>query len=433
VPHADPTPSPRSDPRSDPRADPRAEPIPWPEARRVARRAVGPLPGGVVPLASAGGAVLAEDVAARTDLPATDVSAMDGWAVAGPPPWTVVGEVTAGARSAALSPSTAVAIATGAALPPGTDGVLRSERGSLEPGAGGPHPCLYPVLEASAHPTSSSDPPTSPSGQGILGRNDHPDLLCDIRRVGQECRAGEVVLAAGTRLGPAALGLLAAAGHDVVPVRRATVAVLVLGDELLGSGPARDGRLRDALGPLLSGWLPGLGVSVVQITRVPDRRAALADALAGCPADLVVTTGSTARGAVDHLHGVLERAGARLLVDGVAVRPGHPQLLALLADGRPLVGLPGNPLAAVSALLTLLHPVVDALHGRPEPVARWGVLAEDVSAGQDATRLVPVLDGRPVMFAGPAMLRGLATAEAIAVIPPDGSRAGEPVELLPLP
>ncbi|HET9657885.1 MAG TPA: molybdopterin-binding protein, partial [Kineosporiaceae bacterium] len=273
--------------------------------------------------------------------------------------------------------------------------------------------------------TGSSD--TGSRGTGL------ETLTHDVRRAGQECRAGETVLAAGTRLAPAALGLLAAAGHDVLPVRRAEVAVLVLGDELLGSGPARDGRLRDALGPLLGAWLPALGLSVVLITRVPDRRAALAAALDACPADVVVTTGSTARGPVDHLHDVLGAVGARLLVDGVAVRPGHPQLLARLADGRPLIGLPGNPLAAVSALLTLLHPVVDGLHGRPATPPRTGVLRADITAGHDATRLVPVLDGRPVLFAGPAMLRGLATADAVAVIPPDGRRAGDPVELLPLP
>ncbi len=383
-------------------------PLPWPDARRTARTSFEPVPARVVPLTAASGAVLAHDVAARTDLPTTDVSAMDGWAVAGPPPWAVIGEVLAGRTGPPLAPSTAVRIATGASLPPGTQGVLRRERGVLEPGPGSPR--LSPA-----------------PGAGADG------LLHDLRRAGQECRAGEVVLAAGTRLGPAALGLLAAAGHDVVPVHRASVAVLVLGDELLTSGPARDGRLQDSLGPLLGAWLPSLGLSVVQITRVPDRRAALAAALAACPADVVITTGSTARGPVDHLHEVLDDAGARLLIDGVAVRPGHPQLLARLSDGRPLVGLPGNPLAGVSALLTLLHPLVGALHGQPAPPPRTGTLREDVSAGSDATRLVPILDGRPVMFAGPAMLRGLATAEAVAVIPPGGCPAGHPVEFLPLP
>jgi len=406
-----------------PPADPHA--MPWDDARRVAREAFDPLPGRMVPLLAAAGAVLADDVTARTHLPATDVSAMDGWAVAGPPPWDVVGEVLAGRTGPPLAPSTAVAIATGATVPPGADGVLRRERGRIEPG----HP--EPGHPEPGHPEPGPAGPCLhplPSG-GELAR----DLLGDVRRAGQECRAGEVVLTAGTRIGPAALGLLAAAGHDVLPVRRAGVAVLVLGDELLGSGPSRDGRLRDALGPLLSGWLPAVGLSVVQITRVPDRRAALAAALDACPADLVVTTGSTARGPVDHLHDVLDDAAARLLVDGVAVRPGHPMLLAALADGRPLVGLPGNPLAAVSALLTLLHPVIDALHGRPAAPPRSGVLAEEVSAGLDATRLVPVLDGRPALFAGPAMLRGLATADAVAVVPPGGRRAGDSVELLTLP
>jgi molybdopterin molybdotransferase len=381
--------------------------MPWPQARRTAREAIEPLLVRVIPLSAAAGAVLAQDIAARSDLPSADVSAMDGWAVSGPAPWDVVGEVLAGGLPAPLAPSTAVAIATGATMPEGADGVLRTESGRLTPGPG--HPALT-VLDGAS-----------------------PNVRADVRRAGQECRAGDVVLAAGARLGPAALGLLAAAGLDVVPVRRATVAVLVLGDELLTAGPARDGRLRDAIGPLLSAWLPALGVSVVQITRVPDRRAALAAALAACPADLVLTTGSTARGPVDHLHDVLDDAAARLLVDGVAVRPGHPMLLAALADGRPLVGLPGNPLAAVSALLTLLHPVVDALHARPVPAARIAALAEDVSAGEDATRLVPVREGRPVLFAGPAMLRGLAVADAVAVIPPGGRPAGSPVELLPLP
>ncbi|HET9658071.1 MAG TPA: hypothetical protein VFP72_22145, partial [Kineosporiaceae bacterium] len=102
-------------------ADPHA--LPWDDARRIARESFAPLRARVVPLAAAAGAVLAEDVAARSDLPAADVSAMDGWAVAGPPPWDVVGEVLAGRTGAPLAPSTAVTIATGATLPAGAGGV----------------------------------------------------------------------------------------------------------------------------------------------------------------------------------------------------------------------------------------------------------------------------------------------------------------------
>jgi molybdopterin molybdotransferase len=136
---------------------------------------------------------------------------------------------------------------------------------------------------------------------------------------------------------------------------------------------------------------------------------------------------------VDHLHGVLAAVGARWVVDGVAVRPGHPQVLATLPDGRPVVGLPGNPLAAVSGILTLLEPVVAGLLGLPPREPGRCVLAEPVPAGKDATRLVPVREGRPMMFAGPAMLRGLATADAVAVIPPGGAARSQTVDSLSLP
>jgi molybdopterin molybdotransferase len=116
-----------------------------------------------------------------------------------------------------------------------------------------------------------------------------------------------------------------------------------------------------------------------------------------------------------------------------AVRPGHPQVLAVLPDGRPVVGLPGNPLAAVSGVLTLLEPVVAGLLGLPQREPGRCVLAEPVPAGDDATRLVPVRSGRPMLFAGPAMLRGLASADAVAVVPPGGASRNQTVAALPLP
>ena len=359
-----------------------------------------------MPLELAAGAVLGADVLARTDLPPADTSAMDGWAVAGPGPWRVRGTLLAGRLADPLEDGTAVAVATGAWLPTGADGVLRREHGVMQ----------GDVLSAAV---------SRPWNSGELDR--------DVRRAGRECRKDHVVLAAGTPLTPAAVGLLSAAGADVVPVRRASVDVLVLGDELLTAGPARDGRVRDALGPMLSAWLPALGVTVTARRHVPDRAGALEQALSGCTGDLVVTTGSTARGPVDHLHGALAAAGANLLVDGVAVRPGHPQLLAVLPDGRPLAGLPGNPLAAATAVLTLVEPLVGCLHAALPRPGRTVRLAEDVAAGGEATRLVPVRGGHPVLFAGPAMLRGLAVADGVAVVPPGGAAAGAEVELLPLP
>jgi len=394
----------------------------WVSARGAAAGCTPPLPGRRLPLAAAAGAVLADDVHAPADLPAADTSAMDGWAVGGPPPWTVRGEVLAGKPPAPLPAGGAVRIATGALLPPGADGVLRRERGTESGGV------LRPLGDR------VDGVPSDVTGV----------VAADVRPAGRECRRGDVVLPAGSRLTPAAVGLLAAVGADQVAVRQARVAVLVLGDELVADGVPRVGTVRDALGPMLAAWLPALGARVVLADHVPDRYDALADALAELTGptrerrvDVVVTTGSTARGPVDHLHAVLEGCGARLVVDGVAVRPGHPQLLALLPRPQggtvPLAGLPGNPLAAVSAVLTLLEPLLAAMHaGPPRPVRRVR-LAEAVHAGGEATRLVPVLAGRPVRYAGPAMLRGLAVADGVAVVPPGGSPAGAEVELLDLP
>jgi molybdopterin molybdotransferase len=381
----------------------------WAEARELAHRTGVPVAVDHVGLDDACGAVLAADVAARSDLPAADTAAMDGWAVRGPAPWRIVGEVLAGAMPAPLDDGQAVAIATGAVLPLGADGVLRREWGTAE----------------GARLSPDDDAPEEVRSPGPVG--------VDVRRAGEECRAGDVVLAAGTPVTPVAVGLLAAAGLDEVGVRRVRADVLVLGDELVREGPPGHGRPRDALGPMLVAWLGDLGVTVWPPRAVPDDARALADALAAGSGDLVVTTGSTARGPVDHLHDVLAAAGARWVVDGVAVRPGHPQVLAVLPDGRPVVGLPGNPLAAVSGVLTLLEPVVAGLLGLPPREPGTCVLAEPVAAGGDATRLVPVRDGRPMLFAGPAMLRGLASADAVAVVAPGGAGRGERVPALPLP
>ncbi|MDF3290888.1 molybdopterin molybdotransferase MoeA [Streptomyces silvisoli] len=383
----------------------------WPEARRVATGAGRRLAGVRRPLDEALGGVLDGPLEALTDLPAFDTSAMDGWAVAGTGPWRVVGEALAGQRPhPALLDGQAVRIATGAALPPGATAVIRREHGC-----------------ATDDQLRASVPELPVPGQ-------------DIRPRGQECRAGDQLLPPGAAVTPAVLGLAAAAGYDelrVVP--RPRVELLVLGDELLGCGLPRDGRVRDALGPLLPPWLRRLGAAVDGVRRLGDDAESLFRAVDGSDADLIVTTGGTASGPVDFVHPVLRRTGARLLVDGVAVRPGHPMLLAQLPDGRPFVGLPGNPLAAVSGVLTLVAPVLRALGGRPEPAAGRAALADGVPAHPTDTRLVPVaLDDRartaePLRFHGPAMLRGLAAADAMAVIPPGGTaERGTEVEVLVL-
>jgi molybdopterin molybdotransferase len=390
----------------------------WEAAREAARRAAGPGHPVTVPSAQALHRVLAAPLTALTDLPPFDTAAMDGWAVAGPGPWTADGDgaaaVLAGhAAGAPLPDGHAVRIATGARVPAGATAVVRSEH-CREPGAGG-RLRLAPGA------------PQHAAGHGT-----------DVRPRGQECRSGDVLLPAGTRVTPAVLGLAAAAGYDeltVVPAPRAEV--LVLGDELLTEGRPRDGLVRDALGPMLGPWLTALGARVTAVRRLGDDAKALRRALSRSTADLLVTTGGTAHGPVDHLRPALERAGARLLVDGAAVRPGHPMLLAALDGGRHVVGLPGNPLAAVSGLLTLAAPLVRALGGHPVPAPVREVLTEEVRGHPRDTRLVPVArsarGASPLRYCGPAMLRGIASADALAVVPPGGLPAGRNAELLELP
>ena len=430
--HAAPVPEPDPAPGTAPGADggtaagtpdagARLTVLPWQQARRRAQRAAGaPLPGERLPRAEALGGVLAAPLEALTDLPAFDTSAMDGWAVSGPGPWRLAGQLLAGqSGSPMLQDGTAIRIATGAEVPPGATAVLRREDGSIRPAQGGAellHDCGAVPLDQ--------------------GR--------DIRPRGQECHSGEPLLPPGTAVVPAVLGLAAAAGCDELLVhRRPTVELLVLGDELLDAGLPREGRIRDALGPLLPSWLRGYGARIIGVRRVGDDLGLLRDALLRSPADVVVTTGGTAAGPVDFLHTALAEAGGRLLVDGVQVRPGHPMLLAALpsAEDQPsrrcLIGLPGNPLAAVAGAVTLAEPLLRTLAGWPQARPYLVRAAAAFPGHREDTRLVPVVlpeqGALPLAYDGPAMLRGLALAEGLAVVPPGGLPAGARVEVLEVP
>ncbi|MFE2054616.1 molybdopterin molybdotransferase MoeA [Streptomyces sp. NPDC059446] len=386
----------------------------WTGARALAERLGRAAPPAAhrLPLDRALGHVLAESVRALTDLPSFDTSAMDGWVVAGPGPWTVrEGEGLLAGRGSIepLPDGHAVRIATGARLPADATAVIRSEHAHCDEAKGLLHP----------------------SREVVPGQ--------DIRPRGQECRSGDELLPVGTVVTPPVLGLAAAAGYDaLVAVPRPRVEVFVLGDELLSAGLPREGLIRDALGPMMAPWLRALGAEVAEPRRLGDDPEALRRALVSSDADLILTTGGTAAGPVDHVHPVLAAIGAEMLVDGVAVRPGHPMLLARLPEGGPcLVGLPGNPLAAVSGLLTLAEPLIQGLAGRHAPERYRAPVHEEVQGHPHDTRLIPVVHRDdsvvPLHFNGPAMLRGIAAADGLAVVPPGGVRSGTEVEILDLP
>lgn len=376
----------------------------WLAARGLAAAAAGPLPPQPRSLADALGCVLAEPMVALTDLPAADRSAMDGYAVCGPGPWTLIGSVLAGGTGPRLATGTCVEVATGAELPAGAEAVLRHEDADLE----------GPVVRGTAAP----------------GR--------DIRLRGEECTQGTVLLPAGAVLTPAGIGLAAAVGHDRLVVRpRPVVDVLISGSELVDSGVPRDGRVRDSIGPMLPSWLHEYGAEVGCQLRLPDDLATLRAALSAAQADLVITTGATAAGPADYLRAALTELGAQWLVAAVAVRPGHPMFLAQLPDQRLVAGLPGNPFAAVAGLCTLVEPVLRSMRGLSPATPSTGTLGCAVEAPAEATRLAPVrrvgTEVHPLTAASGSMLRGLAAADALAVIPPGGCTAGATVQLLGVP
>jgi molybdopterin molybdotransferase len=367
----------------------------WADARRTAHAAGRPLPPVAVPFADSLGCALADPLWALAPLPAFDTAAMDGWAVRGAGPWRVVGRVLAGGAAAApLQDRQAVEVATGAQTPLGTDAVLPYEHGAV----------VGVELVGEVQP----------------GRH--------VRRAGEECPARTAVLPAGTVLTAAGVGLAAALGHDVLRVHpQPRVAALVTGDELLRSGLPGDGQVRDAVGPLLAGAL-----DLASLDHLGDDPDLLAKGVLAATADVVVTTGASSVGRADFLPAVLRQLDAALLVDGVDVKPGHPQTLARLPDGRLLVGLPGNPLAALAGVVTLLNPLLAGLAGRPLPDLETARLTEAVAAA-GGTRLVPVSLSsglaRPTGHGGAAMLRGAAVADGFAVVT-RAVEAGDPVALV---
>ncbi|WP_395242886.1 molybdopterin molybdotransferase MoeA [Agromyces sp. MMS24-K17] len=354
-----------------------------------------------LPLAESAGLRLAAEVLAPAPAPAVDVSAMDGWVVAGDPPWRLGPAVPMGAAPGpVLTDGHARPVSTGGAVPSGADAVLRSEDGRV--------------------------------GDDGLLHGVRPNAGRDLRRRGEELAVGDRLARLGDALTPARIALLAVAGIDMVPVRpRPSCAVLVTGDEVIGAGLPGAGRVRDAYTPSVPALVASLGGRVLVADRVGDGAGALERRLRELDgeADVVVTTGGTARGAGDRVRDAVEASGGRLHVSGIDLRPGHPTLLATTGSGTPLVGLPGNPLAAFVAMASFLAPLVRAAAGAPVGAARPVVEAVDVASHPRDTLLVPFrrVDGRieATRWRGAAMLRGLADADGLLVVGPAGTGVRE--------
>jgi molybdopterin molybdotransferase len=392
------------------------------DAQTEILRRAGPLAPGRLELSPAAlGRVLAEPVVGDRDLPPFDKSMMDGYAVraadclAPGARLAVVGEVVAGATpERAVDAGQAVRIMTGAPLPPGADAVVMVEQTRVDGDR--------VFLDSAARP-----------GQNVQPR-------------GRECRAGEVVLPAGTVLRPAELALLATVGRTAVQAHRApSVAVVTTGDEIVPAGVAPGpAQICNSNGPMLAALVVRAGGALRDLGVAPDRVDALTAAVrAGLDADVLILTGGVSAGKLDLVPGVLRELGVEPHVHKVRMKPGKPFYFGS-RGGTLVFGLPGNPVSSFVCFELFVRPGLDRLGGVADPLPRAVrlPLAEPFSPVGDRptyqpARIEPADVGervRPVRWLGSADLRGLCGADALAVVEP-GERelpAGTPIPVVRL-
>ena len=373
-----------------------------------------------VTLEAALGRVLAHPIAATRDQPPFAASAMDGWAIrrADLTPgaaFRVVGESAAGrAYAGSVAPGEAVRIFTGAPVPAGADLVVIQEEAQRDGDS------VRFTAEATA------------------GAN--------IRAAGGDFRTGDALLAAGVRLDPWRLSLAAAAGRATLEVAcRPRVALLATGDELVqpGQAPAPD-QIFESGGVALAALVETWGGSATRLTAAADKAEAIAAAVAGIEADLIVTIGGASVGDHDLVKPALERLGLSLRVETIAIRPGKPTWFGVLADGRRVLGLPGNPASALVCAELFLRPLLAALTGRdPAPPLIAAALASALLANgprehwlRAALSISP--EGRAIVAAFPdqdsSLVGVFSRADALIRRPMNAAAAlaDDIVEVLPL-
>jgi molybdopterin molybdotransferase len=392
--------------------------IPVEEALEIVLREAPALSHEDVALDDALSRVLAGDVASDSDLPPFDRAAMDGYAlraadvVSAPAALDVVGEVRAGQwPDLTVGPGQAVRIMTGAPVPPGADAVQQVEK-------------TQPLDEFRVTILSAVA-----QGANVAPR-------------GSEVRAGDVVLARGRVIDPAAIAVLASAGRARVRVaRRPVVALLVTGDEIVEvSATPAPGQIRNSNGPAVAAQARLAGATVRLLGVAPDRQDAIAEALrAGLAADVLVVSGGVSAGDYDLVEPALLELGATFLFTKVAVKPGAP--LVFGRRGATLVfGLPGNPVSAQVTFDLFVRPALLKMQGATV-LSRPRVTVELLAAVKNRSGRkshVPArvrfeggrLVARPVRSMGSGDLAAHARANALVVIEADRPQAvvGETAE-----
>jgi molybdopterin molybdotransferase len=367
------------------------------QAREALRNAVRRTATSRMPLFDAVDHYLATDLHAPHPHPLFTNSAVDGYAFAfseGPGSWRVVGEVAAGVVfPRELASGECVRIFTGALLPVGADTVVMQE-----------------------HVQRNGDAMT------------HTDMRLkrrgNVRLAGEQLQAGDVVLRAGDRLGPAAIGLLASVGVQEVQVRkRPSIAVIVTGDEFADPAQPRPGAIFSSNDAMLRAAISREGPPCA-VLHCADDRAALAEAVerAARDHDLILTTGGVSVGDHDHVRPVLESLGAAIHFHKVAQKPGKPMLFAVL-NGTPVIGLPGNPRAVMVLYWEYVLPYLRCMQGARDPAPRTDHLpighAVALKGDRAEFRAAQVQGGRVTLLAdeGSHMLCSLVDADALAYFP----------------
>ncbi len=399
------------------------------EAARLILDAIDPQPPLRVPLDDALGMVLAEEVVSPLDLPPWTNSAMDGYAVrsedvrgasaASPRTLRVVERIPAGHVPVhALEPGTASRIFTGAALPPGADGVIRQE--------------------------------DTDQGDRTVSITNARDAGANIRHAGEDVRRGTSVCAPGTELGPAHLGLLAslAVSHPLV-VRRPRVAILAGGDEIADLDQRDEilsGRkIASSNTHALLALVRTAGGEPVSLGIAADTAASVRDHLERArDADLLVTTAGVSVGEHDHVRQVIGSMGGTVTFWRLPIRPGATTAFGRL--GRvPWLGLPGNPVSTMVTFELFVRPAIRHMAGHRLPFrsARTARLADPIHLTaplQHFLRGIAREDpagGRSVQLTGPqgsGRLTSMVAANALILVP-NGTTdlaAGAEVRILPL-
>lgn len=363
--------------------------------------ACAPPPVEVLPLREARNRVLAGDVLAPVPVPPEDNSAMDGYALRAEDQGSLLAvsqRVPAGSAPEPLAAGTAARIFTGAPIPPGANAVVMQENTRLS--------------AAGVQVTASVRP----------GEN--------IRPRGQDIAQGSMVLRRGHRLRAADLGLLASLGMDRIAVHRPLrVALLCTGSELVppGSGPLRPGQIYDSNRYMLTALLESLAMQVQDPGIVVDDPAAVAAALseAAASADCILASGGVSVGEEDHVRAQVEAQG-ELLLWRLAIKPGKPLAFGRV-QGKPFVGLPGNPTSSFVTFCLLARPFLQQCQGEmlqslPALRARSGFVVDRPGGRRDFRRVR--LEERAgewwALSAGnqsSGVLSAVSQADALAVVP----------------